>query len=567
MSALLNNLSIKAKIIGNSSILMALILANSAFSLYSMNQIGNELNTITSQDIPLTENITAITKHQLEQAIHFERALHYGSLIQTESHATNKFNKEAASFNALGQQVSSKIQESEILAATSLATAEKVANTTNAKEFNHVKIILAKIEKEHADAESHSQQVFSLIKQGQLQQAEVIAEKIEMEEDQLDTELTALLTEIEKFTAEAGQRTAEHEQSAIEILGGSVLLTFILAGFISANVSNNIVKRLGKTADELETIASGNLMCDTGVDGEDEISKLQQSMQTMRSNLLDVLSKINTTSNQLSTAAEELSTATKQSSENIQQQQSDTDQIATAMNEMSATAQEVASNVINTANAAKNANTETETGHQVVDKTVHEIRALADQIDNAANVISNVEHDSENISTVLEVIKGIAEQTNLLALNAAIEAARAGEQGRGFAVVANEVRTLASRTQESTTEINLIIDKLQSGSRNAVQVMNQSREQAKLVVSQATLAGSSLVIISDSVAQIDEMSNHIATAAEEQNAVADEMTRNIVRISDMASQSASGAEQTAQAGRDLTRMASSLQELVSRFKI
>jgi methyl-accepting chemotaxis protein len=169
---------------------------------------------------------------------------------------------------------------------------------------------------------------------------------------------------------------------------------------------------------------------------------------------------------------------------------------------------------------------------------------LAEQIENTANVIHQLEEDSENIGKVLDVIKGIAEQTNLLALNAAIEAARAGEQGRGFAVVADEVRTLAGRTQESTAEINQVIEKLQLGSQKAVDVMNKSREDAQSVVEQATQAGTSLSVISTAVERINDMSSQIASAAEQQNSTAEEINRNITNISELGQETTSGAQET-----------------------
>ncbi|PLX59828.1 methyl-accepting chemotaxis protein [Sedimenticola selenatireducens] len=292
-----------------------------------------------------------------------------------------------------------------------------------------------------------------------------------------------------------------------------------------------------------------------------------QGLQFTQLRLLEMISQIGATTAQLSTVAEEVSVVTTQTSANIQQQQSETDQIATAMNQMSATVREVAESVGNTANAAKGANTEAGKGRKVVEEAVQGVQQLAGQIEQASEVMAGVERDSENINTVLDVIKGIAEQTNLLALNEAIEAARAGEQGRGFAVVADEVRTLAGRTQESTAEIHQIIEKLQSGSRAAVQAMNQSREQARSVVDQSSLARSSLTTIVDSVSKIDEMSSQIATAAEEQSTVTEDMNRNIVRINDMATQNALCANQTSQAGQALARMAAELQGLVGQFRV
>ena len=387
------------------------------------------------------------------------------------------------------------------------------------------------------------------------------------QEDRLDETLEALLTEIETFTKIAGLRAESHEQSAIKFLSLFALVAFAISIFISRSISGNIVTRLGAAVREVEAVAAGDLTHNIVVDGRDEIGSLQQTIQAMRLHLLETISHINATTGQLSTAAEEVSVVTAQTSTNIQQQHSETEQIATAMNQMSATVQEVTMNVCNTSAAANSANNETTEGRNVVEKTVQGIQQLAGQIESTADLITQVEQDSENINTVLDVIKGIAEQTNLLALNAAIEAARAGEQGRGFAVVADEVRTLAGRTQESTTEINHIIEKLQSGSRSAVESMSQSREQARAVVEQAALAGASLTTIADSVLQINDMSSQIATAAEQQNAVAEEMNRNIIRISDMTTQNAAGAKQTSQTGHELAHMASDLQGLVGQFQV
>ncbi len=390
---------------------------------------------------------------------------------------------------------------------------------------------------------------------------------------QFDEVAAKMSKEVDSFLETVDQETVaalSNQQMSAASTGRTIVIGSIIVllgvGLIYLLVSR-VLACLPKVMVELQRVAEGDLTSSIEVTRRDEIGDLMRGLQSMQQRLLEMISQINATTTQLSTAAEEVSTVTAQTNANIQQQQSETDQLATAMNEMSTTVREVAESVGNTSTAANGTNAEAEKGRRVMEQAVQEIQKLAVQIEKASEVMGQVERDSDNINTVLDVIKSIAEQTNLLALNAAIEAARAGDQGRGFAVVADEVRTLAGRTQASTAEINQIIEKLQTGSRNAAQAMSQSREQARSVVDQSSLASSSLTTIVESVSQIDQMSSQIATAAEEQSTTTEDMNRNLVRLSDMGKQNASGAHQTSQAGQELARMASTLQGLIGQFRV
>ena len=315
-------------------------------------------------------------------------------------------------------------------------------------------------------------------------------------------------------------------------------------------------------------IANGDLTTRIeGIESKDETGQLLTATRSMASGLHNLISEVSGSTAQLSAAAEEMSVITEQSKRGTQHQLSEIDQVATAMNEMAATVQEVARNASGAADAASRAHNEAQNGRKVVSETMQAIDAVANEVETAADVIHKLDADSTSIGTVLDVIKGIAEQTNLLALNAAIEAARAGEQGRGFAVVADEVRTLATRTQESTQEIQKMIEQLQQGAKSAVQVMSEGRTRAQASVEQAARAGQSLDSIVSAVGTINDMNTQIASAAEEQGAVAEEINRNIVTISQIANQTATGAEQTAKAGQELAQLAGRLQSVVGRFKV
>lgn len=247
-------------------------------------------------------------------------------------------------------------------------------------------------------------------------------------------------------------------------------------------------------------------------------------------------------------------------------QQSEISQVATAMNEMHATASEVARSASLAAEAAHHADQEAVVGRDVSLQTIEAIESLASAVEHATGVIESLAKDSEEIGSVLDVIKGIADQTNLLALNAAIEAARAGEAGRGFAVVADEVRTLALRTQKSTQEINDTVEHLQRGAAQAVEAMATGRTQARAGVEQTLKTTACLESIVKAISTINNMNVQIASAAEEQSAVSEEITRSVVAINDLTNETTDGALQTTEASQDVARLASALQEMLRQFK-
>ena len=379
------------------------------------------------------------------------------------------------------------------------------------------------------------------------------------------------INELVDYQVERAKRRYDNAQAAYlemrNLTIGIIAFGLLAASSLGWWLVGSIRRPLFEVRDVLRKLDSGDLTYQVSYKSDDEFGQMANALNNAISNQQQMISHVLSTVEQLAAAGEEMSSVTEQTTRTVNEQRSQTEQVATAMNEMTATVQEVAGNITQTADSAREADTQTQEGARVVQQAVEKINTLAQQIESSAQTIAEVEQNSEAISAVLEVIRGIAEQTNLLALNAAIEAARAGEQGRGFAVVADEVRTLAGRTQESTEEINEMIEKLQAGSRRAVEMMEKSREQSQSAVDYAGHSGQALGTISEAVQQINQMSAQIASAAEEQRAVSEEINRNIVAINDMSMETASGAEETAAASQDLARMATELQSLVKQFKI
>jgi len=319
---------------------------------------------------------------------------------------------------------------------------------------------------------------------------------------------------------------------------------------------------------EFDLIAAGDLTSTRQIAASnDEVGHLSNGFEHMRQKLREVLAGVNHTSMQVNQTARSMSGYTEQTQTAIDGQKRDIQSIASAMTELSAAARDIAGSAEGTAASANEADEEARNGSEVVRSAVSTIAELARNVTQASEVIMQLESDSERIGGVLEVIKGIAEQTNLLALNAAIEAARAGDQGRGFAVVADEVRALASRTQESTTEIQDVIERLQAGAKSAVGVMEQGRNITEESILKANRAADSLRVITEAVNRIREMTAQIAAASEQQSMVSNEMSESINQISNVSESTAQEAGKAAQAGREMAEHADRLHAVVASFRL
>ncbi|EPM47980.1 methyl-accepting chemotaxis protein [Pseudomonas syringae pv. actinidiae ICMP 19099] len=371
---------------------------------------------------------------------------------------------------------------------------------------------------------------------------------------------------VTKVDAEGKSAEAQYDKSRNIVIVFVVIAALCTIG-LALWLTRSIVSPLQRAVTAAEQVAAGDLTHSIEVDGEDEVTRLLRALALMQGNLRDAMRHIGSSATQLASAATELNSVTEDSYRGLNQQNAEIDQAATAINEMTSAVEEVARNAVSTSDASSQSSNSAQAGQTRVIETVQSIEILTENVQATSTLVQNLANQSQDIGKVLDVIRSIAEQTNLLALNAAIEAARAGESGRGFAVVADEVRALAHRTQQSTLEIDSMVNAMRSGSAQALESMNTSRERASSTLSLAKGAGESLSEITSSINQISERNLVIASAAEEQAQVSREVDRNIVNIRDLSMQSTQGANQISASSHELSRLAADLNQVVLRFKV
>ncbi|KXF82774.1 chemotaxis protein [Enterovibrio coralii] len=528
-----------------------------AFIFYKLAYIEGHVQGVAHRDIPVLESISKATEHQVEQRVHYNKAFRYALEIGKEPNAEANYAKEKAYFYELGEKVDKDKKQIKTLLADGVAS----GTPEEKRAFTAADAKLTDIVTLHEKWMVHVEDVFKELEGGHFHEAEVLDEVVGQEAETTTKMVDSLLTDVGKFT-EAAVIDIEKRAVILEYtVVGSIVLALIVAIIMSKIILNRIYAGLNKVSAALAVQAAGDFSRAGIVDEPGIIGELQKNMEGTRKSTNAMIAKV---ANEVSEAVNALNAASQSVKQNSDAQSGEIMQVATAVNEMSATAQEIANNASLTQSATESASSQSSESMRVNNEAMNQTQELIESLTQSSAALTELEKNSGNITSVLDVIKGIAEQTNLLALNAAIEAARAGEQGRGFAVVADEVRSLAQRTHDSTSEIETMIAQLSSVTKEAVDTMQKSCEMGDKTIELARQAGDYLSQAGEATTQVTDMNLQVASAADQQSSVVEEVNINVNKISEMSAQSAQEVDSLVQATNKLNQIARDLQQSVGR---
>lgn len=542
------NLSFRWKLGIPLTLLVLLFLYVGLYSVRSSGLLAKDAKTIAKVNLPEIQLLIQADR-DMYQALTAERALLSPNLTQQQ--VTTFLKEHADNLKQANDRTVKSIETSD--------TASQSEKETYLRYLQTWQGISESIVKSAADADDETRASLMARSLGESFQAFSVARSFldELEEKRL--------VHVDEFTANIEHNSDSIAHQLLVLLVVGTLSTLAAAFFLPLLVT----VPLQEISSRIKNIAAGDgdLTIRIHVDRDDELGELATHVNRFMDQLQHLIRDVRGNTNEVSGAAEELLEVSSNSQRAADDQCHAITMVVTAVNELTMAIQEVARNTSNTAQSTKDANHIAEQGQERIRLAVNHVQGLSDHVTQTAQAMVTLEDEAKNVTSVIDVIRGVAEQTNLLALNAAIEAARAGEQGRGFAVVADEVRTLASRTQQSTTDIQGMLSQLQQGVQRAVQGMNASATMTNEAVNSASDVGSSLSGIGTAVQEINNMAIQIATAVEEQSSVTAEIDRNLVEINQLAMTNSSGAARTAEASQRLSQLSSSLRDSLRRFTI
>ncbi len=541
MPSLIRDMSFRWKLTIPLLILAALLALSGLFAILALGTVESRLNRVAAELLPQS-SVVLEADRDLYQALSAERAIIAG-----------------VNSAGLDAELNDNLQQA----------SDRIARYGEETDAPEGKALAAEFTRAFATWKATAMENVRLARSGAAAQASNISYGRGYEEFTRARDLIDQMTGLVNRQADAEEVetaadvSASHARLATVLIIGAVVCILMIVFFpgMITNPLRELLQRIRDIAD-----GEGDLTQRVAVHSNDELGELSRAVNAFLEQLQTLIRQVAESTLQVASAAEEMSAIASGQEKLVNEQYMAVDQVSTAATEMSAAIHEVADNAHSTADAAREADRQGHAASDVVSATMNDLRRLAADVEEAAGVINNLEQDTDKIGGVLSVIEGIAEQTNLLALNAAIEAARAGEQGRGFAVVADEVRALAARTQDSTRDIQQMIQKLQSGTGQAVAVMQRGAELAGQSVEKAGATETSLNETSASVMRINDMAAQIAAACEEQSQTTEDIARNISGIRDLSNQAAQSSQESRDASNALARLASTLQAQVGRFK-
>jgi methyl-accepting chemotaxis protein len=539
----LRNINIAPRAFLGFSIIGVLMLALGIFALSQMSKINDATEVMATNSMPSIKSLDKLTEASIRL-----RVLSYRLMLNRDADTQQKTIELLTMRNR-------QIEEARAIYVKLISAPEE-----QAAYDQYVKLL-----NDYRQLEERMKSLSNANKLDEL--TTLLSADLQTNSDQMNVVLGKLVEINTQQLKDTNKMASDQYSSAINMVVTLLIVATVLTLLFAWLLTNSITRPIASALNAAEEIAEGDLTRTISVDGSDEAGRLLAAMLKMQSKLRDTLQRISGSATQLASAAEELNAVTDESARGLAQQNNEIEQAATAVNEMTSAVEEVARNAVSTSEASKNATTSASDGRDLVQETVGAIERMSGDVQSTATLIGNLADESRDIGKVLDVIRGLADQTNLLALNAAIEAARAGEAGRGFAVVADEVRALAHRTQQSTSEIERMIGSIQGGTEQAVNSMRSSTDRAESTLNIAKGAGLALDTINNAVVEINERNLVIASAAEEQAQVAREVDRNLVNIRDLSTQSATGANQTSAASNELSRLAVDLNGMVARFRL